>query len=65
MRLPLLLAGLLACLITDAAATALTYKLAAHEKACFYAEAKKEGEKVAVYFAVSLHSPNQDILFAH
>ena len=53
MRLPLLIAGLFACLVTDVAATALTYKLAAHEKACFHATTKKDGEKVAFYFAVS------------
>lgn len=52
MRLPTLFAGLIACLVTNVTATALTYKLAAHEKACFYAETKKEAEKVAFYFAV-------------
>ena len=52
MRLPTLFAGLIACLITNVAATALTYNIAAHEKACFYAETKKDNEKVAFYFAV-------------
>ncbi|KFH46662.1 putative membrane protein-like protein [Hapsidospora chrysogenum ATCC 11550] len=52
MRLPTLLAGLIACLITNAAATALTYDLEAHEKACFYAHARNENEKIAFYFAV-------------
>ncbi|KAG9306895.1 hypothetical protein G9A89_002564 [Geosiphon pyriformis] len=32
--------------------TALTYNVAAHEKACFYAWADKAYEKVAFYFAV-------------
>lgn len=32
--------------------TALTYKLAPHEKACFYASAKTAGVKLAFYFAV-------------
>lgn len=59
MRLPTLLAGLFACLITDVAATALTYKLDANEKACFYTATKKEGEKVAFYFAVSLTRRHQ------
>lgn len=53
MRLPMLFAGLLACLVTNVAATALTYQLFAHEKGCFYAETAKEGEKIAFYFAVS------------
>merc|ERR1712169_175716 len=52
MRLPTLFAGLLACLISNVAATALTYNLAAHERACFFAETKKDNEKVAFYFAV-------------
>lgn len=53
MRLPILIAGLLACLVTDVAATALTYKIGANENACFFTTTKKEGEKVAFYFAVS------------
>ncbi|KAH6893284.1 emp24/gp25L/p24 family/GOLD-domain-containing protein [Thelonectria olida] len=52
MRLTTLFAGLVACLVTDVTATALTYKLSANEKACFYATTKKEGEKIAFYFAV-------------
>lgn len=52
MRLTTLLAGLLAFLISNVSATALTYNLAAHEKACFYAEASQVGEKMAFYFAV-------------
>lgn len=52
MRSFLLLAGLVACLVSDAAATALTYKLSANEKACFFARTKKENEKIAFYFAV-------------
>ena len=54
MRLQLILAGLLGCLISNVAATALTYKLDANEKACFYATTKKEAEKIAFYFAVSM-----------
>jgi hypothetical protein len=34
-------------------ATALTYNVAAHEKACFYSWADVPGKKVAFYFAVS------------
>jgi hypothetical protein len=56
MKLPMLLAGLIACLINNVAATALTYKLGANEKACFYATTKKEAEKIAFYFAVRLPS---------
>ena len=33
-------------------ATALTYKIDANEKACFYAWVDKVGEKIAFYFAV-------------
>jgi hypothetical protein len=53
MRLPTIVAGLFACLITNVAATALTYKLDANEKACFHTTTKKQGEKIAFYFAVS------------
>ena len=49
----MLLAGLIAFLVTNVAATALTYNLLAHEKACFYAQTKNDNEKVAFYFAVS------------
>ena len=34
-------------------ATALTYNVAAHEKACFYAWANEPKKKLAFYFAVS------------
>lgn len=37
-------------------ATALTYKIDANEKACFYTWIDKVGEKMAFYFAVSLIS---------
>jgi hypothetical protein len=53
MRFPTLIAGLMAFMATNVAATALTYKLAANEKACFYATTKNQDEKVAFYFAVS------------
>lgn len=53
MRFPTLVAGLMAFMATNVAATALTYKLSANEKACFYATTKSENEKVAFYFAVS------------
>ena len=33
-------------------ATALTYKLAAHEKACFFTDVTQRSAKVAFYFAV-------------
>ncbi|KAF4580292.1 Pre-mRNA-processing protein 45 [Ophiocordyceps camponoti-floridani] len=52
MRLPTIAAGVFACLVTNVVATALTYKLEAGEKACFYAETNKENEKIAFYFAV-------------
>ncbi|CAG8478184.1 12029_t:CDS:2 [Acaulospora morrowiae] len=43
------------CLIThlkSSEGTSLTYNIAAHERACFYAWADKPGEKIAFYFAV-------------
>lgn len=43
-------ASLLSSLVS---ATALTYKLAANEKACFFEDISKENSKVAFYFAVS------------
>ncbi|SPN98879.1 related to ERP2 - p24 protein involved in membrane trafficking [Cephalotrichum gorgonifer] len=52
MKPTLLIFSLLACLVSEAAATALTFKLASGEKSCFYAVAKKETEKIAFYFAV-------------
>lgn len=55
MRLPTLVAGLMALMASNVAATALTYKLGANEKACFYASTKNENEKIAFYFAVSRH----------
>lgn len=53
MKATLLSVGLLAWLASLVSATALTYKLAANEKACFYANAEKEHLKIAFYFAVS------------
>lgn len=41
-------------LASQAAATALTYKLVANEKACFFATTHKANEKIAFYFAVRL-----------
>ncbi len=44
--------GLLAYLCTLVSSTALTYKLAPNEKACFYAWVDQPGSKMAFYFAV-------------
>jgi len=38
-------------------ATALTYKIDANEKACFYAWVDNVGEKLAFYFAVDPNTP--------
>jgi hypothetical protein len=54
MQLPVLAWGVLACLVAQVSATALTYKLMAHEKACFYTATKNKGEKIAFYFAVRI-----------
>lgn len=57
MQLPILACGLLACLVAQVSATALTYKLTANEKACFYTGTKVKGEKIAFYFAVHISPP--------
>lgn len=57
MQLPTITWGLLACLVAQVSATALTYKLQAHEKACFYTATKNKGEKIAFYFAVRFPIP--------
>jgi hypothetical protein len=43
----------LSCITSLVSATALTYKLAANEKACFFEDIDKLNSKVAFYFAVS------------
>ncbi|KAH8805930.1 emp24/gp25L/p24 family/GOLD-domain-containing protein [Xylogone sp. PMI_703] len=52
MKFPLVSCGLLASLAPIVSATALTYKLAANEKACFFTNVEQQGAKVAFYFAV-------------
>lgn len=52
MRLLSMLYGLLACIIPLISATALTYKLAPNEKACFFTFVEEKGAKLAFYFAV-------------
>ncbi|KAI8933297.1 hypothetical protein NX059_009922 [Plenodomus lindquistii] len=52
MRLLSTLLTLGATLATTVHATALTYRLEAHEKACFFAHVENKGTKVAFYFAV-------------
>jgi hypothetical protein len=52
MHLPSLIA-LIAPLASLVSSTALTYKLAAHEKACFFTDVSLKSAKVAFYFAVS------------
>ncbi|KAE8829402.1 hypothetical protein CFE70_006553 [Pyrenophora teres f. teres 0-1] len=52
MRSILTLLSALLAYTTVVYATALTYRLEAHEKACFYAQVENKGTKVAFYFAV-------------
>ncbi|TPX10916.1 uncharacterized protein E0L32_008122 [Thyridium curvatum] len=52
MKLSLVTSGLVALFASQVAATALTYKLVANEKACFYTKTQHKGEKIAFYFAV-------------
>lgn len=53
MKFSTLSAGLLAGVMALVDATALTYKLGANEKACFFSNVENKGAKVAFYFAVS------------
>jgi hypothetical protein len=57
MKIGLLTYGLIASLSSLASATALTYKLLANEKACFYTDVEQKGAKIAFYFAVSIFRP--------
>ncbi|KAF2179770.1 hypothetical protein K469DRAFT_715866 [Zopfia rhizophila CBS 207.26] len=52
MRNLLALSSLLAYCASAVYATALTYKLEAHERACFFNNVEHKGAKVAFYFAV-------------
>jgi len=52
MRTFLALAGLLTYCASVVSATALTYKLDANERACFFSQVEHKGTKVAFYFAV-------------
>ncbi|KAI1375267.1 emp24/gp25L/p24 family/GOLD-domain-containing protein [Hypoxylon crocopeplum] len=52
MKLSFLSVGLFAYLVSLVSATALTYKILANEKACFFAAPEKKGAKIAFYFAV-------------
>jgi hypothetical protein len=56
MKVGLLMCGLIGSLSSLASATALTYKLLANEKACFYTYVEQKGAKIAFYFAVSISS---------
>ena len=53
MKFSILASSLLAGLSPLVSATALTYKLGANEKACFYSAVEHKGSKIAFYFAVS------------
>ncbi|KAF4313606.1 putative endosomal cargo receptor protein [Botryosphaeria dothidea] len=52
MHAALLLSTLVAFFAAAVSSTALTYKLAANEKSCFFAHVNQKGAKVAFYFAV-------------
>ena len=57
MRLYLVLSSLLALAISIVSGTALTYKLNANEKSCFFTNVERQNAKVAFYFAVCLAFP--------
>lgn len=48
-----MVSALAASMSTVVSATALTYKLTANEKACFFTNVEQKNTKVAFYFAVS------------
>jgi len=52
MRSLSILLGLLALAVSSVYGTALTYKLGASEKACFFTNVERQDAKVAFYFAV-------------
>ncbi|KAE8449630.1 hypothetical protein EG329_007960 [Mollisiaceae sp. DMI_Dod_QoI] len=52
MKFSILSCSLLACISPLVSATALTYKLGANEKACFFSNVENKGAKIAFYFAV-------------
>ena len=52
MKFSTLLTGAAALFSSQVLATSLTYKVDAHERACFYANTKNANEKIAFYFAV-------------
>jgi hypothetical protein len=52
MRVLTTVVALVGCITSVASATALTFKLPANEKECFYAHVDKAERKLAFYFAV-------------
>lgn len=52
MQLLIPLLGFLSLAVSTVSATALTYKLGANEKACFFADVDRADAKIAFYFAV-------------
>ncbi|RPB26954.1 endosomal cargo receptor [Terfezia boudieri ATCC MYA-4762] len=72
MRQLLFISAALLALFNIVAGTALTYKLAANERTCFYAQVDKKALKVAFYFAVQsggsfdidyvVHGPTQKVI---
>lgn len=52
MQFTTLLSATLALLTSKVMATALTYRLDAHERACFYTSSQNVNDKIAFYFAV-------------
>lgn len=54
MHFATLVIGLLASLVSTVTATALTYRLEANEKACFYNHIEEANTKMAFYFAVRI-----------
>src|ERR1700743_2889074 len=62
MKLSSTVLGALALGVSSAYGTALTYKVAANEKACFFTDVQRQGAKIAFYFAVRTPCPAKSML---
>lgn len=56
MKFLVLALSFLGLAVSAVSATALTYKVGANEKACFFAQVERADSKIAFYFAVHKRS---------
>jgi hypothetical protein len=57
--------ALIGCITSFASATALTFKLPANEKDCFYAHVDRAERKIAFYFAVQSGGDFDSMIFGY